>query len=551
MGKKKWQETYYDIPEYETIKEMIVKGMEVGGDKREFDYEDRDGNPQSATFRMTWERVSALGTYFYLKGIDGKKKISILADNSYEWIVGYYAGILGGNVVIPLDCKLPYDELAGQLMNCECDSIIVSEKHYEQLGQILAVEGMQQLTVFRIEEFEDYYKEGASALEAGDTRCIDFEVVPEDLCCIVYTSGTTGRSKGVMLSHKNLCASANGSCKVNHGGHAIGFLPLNHTYSWVSALFAGLIITEYGYICPSLKTIQRDLQEQKPYNFAAVPLAVETIYERIWKTAQKRGKDKVLEKGVKLSKALMKVGIDRRRKIFSEIIDNLGGNLNFIISGGAALPPEVEEGMYNFGIPIINGYGITECSPSVTCNRIDNIKFGSVGLPFPCNEIKINNPDETGVGEIYVKGDNVMMGYYNDPEATAAVFDDGWLKTGDYGWIDEDGFLFFRGRKKNLMVTKGGKNVSPEELEDKLYCFPYVAEVLVYQDKNDAITAEFFLKEDEYPDARARLKEDLREFNNKMPIFKQIVKTKIRDEEFPKTTTLKIVRNYEGGKINQ
>ena len=200
--------------------------------------------------------------------------------------------------------------------------------------------------------------------------------------------------------------------------------------------------------------------------------------------------------------------------------------------------------MYEFGIQIINGYGITECSPAVTCNRLDKFKFGSAGVPLPCNEIKINNPDEDGVGEIYVRGTNVMMGYYDDPEATAEAFDGDWFKTGDYGYIDEDGFLFFKGRKKNLIVLSNGKNVSPEEIEDKLSVIDYVKEVVVY-DENGYITAEFFLDTVSTPDAKERIKKDVNEINKKMPMYKQVARVKTRDSEFPKTTTLKILRNYK------
>ena len=239
----------------------------------------------------------------------------------------------------------------------------------------------------------------------------------------------------------------------------------------------------------------------------------------------------------------MKLGIDKRRKIFKQILDNLGGNLTMIICGGANLDPKYEKGMHDFGIEIYNGYGITECSPAITCNRPDKYKFGSVGVPIDCCEIKIHEPDEEGVGEIYVKGTNVMVGYYGEPEATAEAFDGEWFKTGDYGRIDEDGFLFMVGRKKNLIVLSNGKNVSPEELEDKLSTIDYVKEVLVYEE-NKQIVAEFFLDEEDYPDARSRIKDDVNEFNRKMPLFKNIGKVKIRDDEFPKTTTLKIVRKY-------
>ena len=256
------------------------------------------------------------------------------------------------------------------------------------------------------------------------------------------------------------------------------------------------------------------------------------------------GKEELLKKGLKISNFLMKFGIDIRRKIFGMVIDNLGGNLDMIICGGAYLDPKYEKGLYDLGIDVFNGYGLTECSPVITCNHPGKFKFGSVGTPLDCCEIKIHEPDEDGVGEVYVRGDNVMVGYYGEPEATAQAFDGGWFKTGDYGRIDKDGFLFMVGRKKNLIVLSNGKNVSPEELEEKLMtAIPYIKEVLVYEEDRK-IVGEFFLNEEDYPDAKKTLKEDVNEFNARMPIFKRINKVRTRDDEFPKTTTLKIVRKY-------
>ena len=346
-----------------------------------------------------------------------------------------------------------------------------------------------------------------------------------------------------MLSHKNVASNVSASCRDFKGGHGLGFLPLNHTYSWVAGLFACLVFSEWGYICTNLMHIYKDIKRYKPMNFAAVPLAVEMIYNNIISTAKRKGTYDTLMKGVKTSENFMKSGLDRRREMFHEIHENLGGNLEYILCGGAHLDEEIEKFMFYIGIQIVTGYGLTECSPCVTVSRKYDYKFGSVGIVLDCNEIMIHDPDENGVGEIYVKGDNVMMGYYGDEEATASVFDGEWFKTGDLGYIDEEDFLFFRGRKKNLIILSNGKNVSPEEIEDKLYTIEYVKEVLVYE-KNGLITAEFFLDEEKYPDCRDLLKEDVDRINENLAEFKQIQQTVIRDTEFPKTTTLKIMRKY-------
>ena len=532
-----------NIPEYSTIKEIVVKGTAMGGDKKQFVFLDKNKNECTRNYNQSWREISSIGTFFFLHGLKNQTKIAIIGENCYEWMVAYYATLCGGNITVPMDCKLPADDLADQLIRCDCDALVYTEKFEEMVKGFKANPQMPVKQYFCIGDFQKFLDEGAAALDAGDTSFADAEVKPEDLACIAYTSGTTGKSKGVMLTHKNIASNCSSSCRILSGRHAIGFLPLNHTYAWVSALFSTYIVTEWGYLCDGIKDIQGDLKKYKPYNFSAVPLVVETIYDRIWKTARKTGREDILKKGLKISNFLMKLGIDKRRKIFKQILDNLGGNLTMIICGGANLDPKYEKGMHDFGIEIYNGYGITECSPAITCNRPDKYKFGSVGVPIDCCEIKIHEPDEEGVGEIYVKGTNVMVGYYGEPEATAEAFDGEWFKTGDYGRIDEDGFLFMVGRKKNLIVLSNGKNVSPEELEDKLSTIDYVKEVLVYEE-NKQIVAEFFLDEEDYPDARSRIKDDVNEFNRKMPLFKNIGKIKIRDDEFPKTTTLKIVRKH-------
>ncbi|MBQ3006435.1 MAG: AMP-binding protein [Clostridia bacterium] len=532
-----------NIPDYSTLKEIIVTGTKRGGDKRMVMYLDREKNMCEMSYNQMWRKICGLGTYFKSLGLVEHKKIAIIGENVIEWVIAYYAVLCGGNINVPMDYKLPAEDLADQLIRCGCDALVYTAKFSSMVEEFKKDEKMPVRHWFCIDDFDSFIENGLKIYDGGDKSFEDIEVKPDDLACISYTSGTTAKSKGVMLSHKNIASNCVAACRAHSGRHVIGFIPLNHTYAWVSALFATYIVIEWGYMCDSIKDIQKDLVKIKPYNFSAVPLVVETIYDKIWKTARKTGREDVLKKGLKISNFLMKLGIDKRRKIFKTILDNLGGNLDMIICGSANLDSKYEKGMHDFGIDVFNGYGLTECSPGVTCNRADRFKFGSVGTPLDCCEIKIVNPDDEGVGEIYVKGTNVMVGYYGDPEATAAAFDGEWLKTGDFGRIDKDGFLFMVGRKKNLICLSNGKNVSPEELEDKLRRIDYVAEVLVYAD-DKKIIGEFFLNEEDYPDARERLKGDVDAFNRKMPSFKNINKIIIRDEEFPKTTTLKIARKY-------
>ena len=534
---------YAQFPDIDTLKGIVLFGAEQGKDKKQFMFYNFDGEVETKTFNQVFHDVKGLGQYLYKLGLRGKK-VAVLSENSYYWIACYYSIITGKMTSIPLDPKLPYDELTELMVRSGCDAIYYSDEYTPAVEMMKNDPEVKITEYIKIEDFYSLIDEGYKALESGEEDYLKDEVLPDDLAFIVYTSGTTGKSKGVMLTQNNVASDTVASCRAMTGGHAIGFLPLHHAFSWVGALFSGCLLTEWGFICRSLKDIQKDMLTYHPQNFSAVPLAVETIYKKIWFTAKKTGRDQILAKGLKISNTLMKLGIDKRRKIFSEIIKNLGGELEIIVCGGAYLDEKYEKGMYDFGIQIINGYGITECSPAVTCNRLDNFKFGSAGIPLACNEIKINEPDEEGVGEIYVKGTNVMKGYYNDPEATAAAFDGDWFKTGDYGYIDEDGFLFFRGRKKNLIVLSNGKNVSPEEIEDKLSTIEYVKEVVVY-DEGGYITAEFFLDTVGTPDAKDRIKNDVNVINKNMPLYKQVSRVKTRDTEFPKTTTLKILRNYK------
>lgn len=532
------------IPEYETIREIVVKGTAAGGDRKQFMFLDKNKEMKEINYNQTWKLISSLGTYFFSKGLKGGKKIALISENVIEWAFAYYAILVGGNVCVPMDAKLSHDDLEDQLIRCDCDGIVYSGKFAGFAESLKSNPAINTKEYFCMDNFEEYYAEGEKLIAGGDDSFEKVEINPDDLACICYTSGTTGKSKGVMLTHRNIASNCSASCRVLTGRHAIAFLPLHHTLSWVSALYATYIVTEWGYLCDSLKDIQNDIVKIKPYNFTGVPLVVETIYDKVWKTARKMGKEDLLKKGLKISNFLMKFGIDIRRKIFKMVIDNLGGNLDMVICGGAYLDPKYEKGLYDLGIDVFNGYGLTECSPVITCNHPAKFKFGSVGTPLDCCEIKIHEPDENGVGEIYVKGKNVMVGYYKDPEATADAFDGEWFKTGDYGRIDKDGFLFMVGRKKNLICLSNGKNVSPEELEEKLMtAIPYIKEVLVYEE-DKRIYAEFFLNVEDYPDAKDRIKADVNEFNKKMPLFKQIAKVRTRDDEFPKTTTLKIVRKY-------
>lgn len=533
---------FADFPTMDTVKDIIIYGAKNGKDKKQYAFKDFDGKYCEKSFNQTFHDATGLGQLLYSLGMR-EKKVAILSENSYYWIAAFYAITLGKMTSVPLDPKLTSAELVELMVRSGCNAIFYTEEFSKTIEMMKQNPDVKITEYLKLEDFDKLVQAGHDELAAGAENFLNDTVEPDHLGFIVYTSGTTGKSKGVMLSQKNVALDTVATGHAMTAGQTVAFLPFNHTLSWGSALFASPLLVEWGYICGSLRNLQKDMFDYHPQHITAVPLAVETIYKKIWFTAKKEGKDKKLETGIKISKFLMKFGIDIRRKLFKEVIDNLGGNLEMIICGGAFLDPKYENGLYDMGIQVINGYGTTECSPIVTCNRLNNFKFGSAGCALECNEIKIDEPDEEGVGEVMVKGSNVLMGYYDDPESTQEAFDGDWFKTGDYGYIDDDGFLYLRGRKKNLIILSNGKNVSPEEIEDKLMNIEYVKEVVVYEE-NGAITAEFFLDTVEYPDAKDNIKKDVRAVNMQLPSYKQVTKTKLRDVEFPKTTTLKIKRKY-------
>ena len=531
----------YEIPDVCTLRELVDHGREKGEFVTAF-YRGRH-NDQPITFGDCSQIIERLGTSLLSRDLHSDH-IAIIGENSTEWVLSFLAVTNSGNVAVPLDRGLPYEDLAELVLHCDCRAIIYSEKSRRTI-EFLQGLGKPYIDIMYmpLSEFDAYVAAGARLLDEGNSQFKDVgETIERDtLASIVYTSGTSGRMKGVMLSHSNLASDTVGACRNAEAENAQLLLPLHHTFAWSSQMLAAFIYVKDLHISGDLKHILRDFQRNRPQNVAAVPMIVDMLYKGILDTAKRNGSDKKLRRGIRLSRFLMKFGIDRRRSLFREVHERFGDRLALIICGGAALDPETEKGLYDLGIQVLNGYGITECAPIVSVNRNHHYKFGSVGLPISCNRIKIEDPDENGVGEIMVAGSNVMLGYYKDPEATEAAFDGEWFRTGDYGRIDEDGFLFITGRKKNLIILANGENVMPEELEMKLGRLEYVVDVVCYEEKG-SITAEFYLDEEHFPDARSRLKEDIGIFNRTMPMQKNINEVKIRDIPFEKTTTKKIKR---------
>lgn len=523
---------YNIIPDFTDIKDMIYKNSKTYADAEIIQYE-RAGSRISVTYKKLRSDIDALGTYFYLKGLNGGKRIAVVGENSYEWIVTYFAAIMGANIIEPFDKELQTGELATLIKAGECDALMYSSK------KAAVIEILDGMDTFCMDDFEKITAEGRKAIEDGNDEFIKKNIVIDDVCSIIFTSGTTGNPKGVMLSQRNLMSDAKHSLEtLTFPKGTVAILPMNHTFGFMANILTQLWVGYPIYVNNSLKTILKDIQAAKPGHLSLVPLFLENFYKNIWRTAEKKGKAGALKKLIAVSNGMRKVGIDMRKTLFKSVLEAFGGNLEMLISGGAPIDDELVKGFDDFGIRVINGYGITECSPIVSINRECWSKLGTVGIPIPGVHVRIENPDENGEGEICIKGDIVMQGYYNNPEETEKALKDGWFNTGDIGSLDEDGFLSITGRKKNLIILDNGKNVYPEELETLIGRVENVTEVVVYEE-DSLITAEIYT---ENPEAKDSIKAAVQKLNKDIAGYKQIRKIKFRSVEFEKTSTKKIKR---------
>lgn len=542
-GSDTWRYNFVkNYPLYEhtlvpTLKELVAFCAEKYGSRPAFQYTNRKTDVVVDYIQFQAE-VEALGTYFFSCGCR-HCHIAVFGENSYEWILTYFSVVCGRNVIVPIDKDLSAKEIAQLLKDSDCRVMVYSQTYEDIIDELRAM-GMDDIEFISMKTIPALLKEVKQLSEDRRTEYLGTVVAPDDLASIVYTSGTTGKSKGVMLTHFNLCSCAHGACcNVLNTGPVLLVLPLHHTFGLVASVFSVMYYGNPVYINQSLKKASQDFQKAKPQLVFVVPLILETLYKSIWLTAKKQGKDKALRVAISVSDTLMKFGIDLRKQLFKSVISSLGGNLDLIVSGGAPLDEKYVKAFRSFGITVLNGYGITECSPIVAVNRNQFAVPGSVGLPLCCNEVKISEE-----GEILVKGNNVMLGYYHDQKSNDEVFVDGWFRTGDLGFLDEYGALHITGRIKNLIILSNGENIPAEGIEALISNIPYVKEVIAYGE-NDLIVAEMFLDEDT-PNAKQQIHEDIKALNQKLPLVKNIGKVVVRDTEFPKTTTKKIKRNYGG-----
>lgn len=552
----------YEVDPISDIRDMVNKSCAKYADRSAFKTK-RNGKYESVTYGAFCEDYNALGTALLARGLGGKK-IAVIGENRYEWAVSYTAVVCGLGVVVPFDKELPGEELLTLMEIAEVDAVIVSPKYREKVTGEAEKLGDKKPAIFDMEaDLPGLMEKGREMLRAGDTSYKKLPIDPNVMSILLFTSGTTGVAKGVMLSHAQVCDNLyhmSSMCKIYPTDVFLSVLPLHHTYECTCGFLCAIYSGSAVAYCEGLRHLANNLVESGATMLLGVPLLFENIHATIWKKAEKSKSAGKLRFAIKLNNALRKVGIDLSRKLFKEIYAGIGPDLRLLVSGAAAIDPKVIKGMQDFGLLMIQGYGLTECAPIAALNRDYYFDNASAGLPLPGVEIKIDNPDENGNGEILIKGPNLMMGYYQNAEATNEAIKDGWFYSGDVGHIDKRGFVFITGRKKNVIITKNGKNVFPEELETYLNRCPYISESLV-SGKFDAKSGDVLISAQIIPDedavaaalgenpgedaVLALLSAEIDKINDTVQNFKRIAEFKIRKEAFKKTTTQKIRRHLE------
>lgn len=510
----------------------------------------------SYTYEQLRNDVYALGTKLIDMGLKDKH-IAIVGENSYNWIVSYLAIITGVGVAVPLDKELDSEQISKLLEKGDASAVLFSKGFLSSIDEIIENSKLEFAACLndtdKYTDVQTLINEGRQLINEGSTVYEDSIVNVNELNVIMFTSGTTGFNKGVMISQNNLLVNIEVACKAFGIYHkTVAVLPFHHIYENVCGMIAPITVGMTLFINDSLKYLSKDLKLAQPELEIMVPLFLETMEKSIRVELKRMNLEKTFENSIKFSNFLLKFGIDLRRLLFRKVHANFGGKLKAIVCGGAALKPELITFFGDIGITIHNGYGITECTPLISVNLNKKGDHFSVGKIFSSCQVKIDNKNEEGIGEILVKGPNVMMGYYKDDESNEKSFTNGWFRTGDYGSIDADKNLVICGRKKNLIVLSNGKNVHPEELEGYIYeMMPYVKESLVYIDKNkkgsEVISTYVYLDQDfssgkSLEELESILKEDLKKVNKKLPSFKKIQHIYIKEEEFEKNSSKKIIR---------
>ena len=516
-----------------------------------------DKETVAVTYQQLRDDVLALGTELLSMGLHGKH-CAVIGKNSYNWVRTYFALLSIGAVMVPLDRDWGAEELADTVKKADTAIIIADCDIDEKIKKVSELSGTDRLVSLDGEgddSIAGLVEAGKIKAQGGDSSYFDVEIDPTVMSLLVFTSGTTGKGKGVMLSQRNILSDlADIIPYIDFSRKCMNVLPPHHTYGSSVTIYGQASIGCEIYISSGIRYVPKELKEFAPGHIVVVPLYVETFYRKVLAGIRDSGKEGLVRKMMKLSNALRKIGIDLRKKFFGKILASFGGELNMIITGGAPINQEIIDTFDAIGVTVLNGYGITECAPLISVNHNNYIVNGSVGPVIDIDEVKIDEPNEDGEGEILVKGPNVMLGYYKDEETTAAAFDeDGFFRTGDYGKLGENRVITITGRKKNLIILSNGKNVYPEEIENEFSSVPGVLEIIVYEGQSkrglehNKIVAEIYpdkdyLEKNGITDAYAHLKPYIDKYNRTAVPYKKIDILKVREEEFPKNTLRKILR---------
>ena len=566
----------YDAEKFNNIRDIMANAVKLYPNNIAFKIKHKDGKNVSytdITYTDFQKEINEFGAGLMALGYKDKR-VAVIGKNSYPWALTYCAVLGGLGVLVPLDKGLPEAEIELSLRRSKAE-VIVFDKEYEEIINRILQSGTTSLnkcicmTDTDIEGFttiEAVEKIGKDELAKGNNEYLNAEIDCKKMAAIIFTSGTTSMAKAVMLSQENIASNIyNLNCVeyIDPTDINMAFLPFHHTFG-STGLLLFMSRGATNVFCDGLRYIQDNMKEYHVSCFVCVPLLIESIYKKVMHQIEKQGKMKKFQTGMKISKFLLKFKIDIRKKLFKEIYDNLGGNLRFVVSGASAIDRTVAEGFNDLGFLTVQGYGLTETAPVLVAENVKNIRYGSIGLPLPEVDIKIDNPNEEGIGEIIAKGPNVMLGYYEDEEATNAVIDkDGWFHTGDLAYMDKDGFIFIAGRQKNVIVLKNGKNVYPEELEQLISDLPYVAENMVFgMPKDDDLVVsvkivynEIYVKQKYGDISEDELKEiiwkDVKDINSRLTTYKHIKNLVITNEPMIKTTTAKVKRFEEMKKMNE
>ena len=568
------RERYFSAVEFKDIKGIIYNSAKQYAKNTAFilkHKEDKKVTYENITYKKLLQDINAFGTQLYEMGLKDKR-IAIVGRNRYEWVITHLSNLLGGIVSIPLDKELQVDELESCLERSKADVVVFDEKYTENIEEIKKRQNTKLQTYICMTEKEGYQNfwdlkaQGEKLIKQGKKEYTKVKIDENKMGILLFTSGTTSKSKAVMLSQHNIASNVYAMLLVEKflpTDVNLAFLPFHHIFGSTEmiVMLASGIATAFP---DGLRYVAQNLREYKVSLFVGVPLLVEAIYRNIEKEVEKQGKTKVINLAKKVSNALLKCHIDVRKKMFKSIFDALGGNMRFIISGGAPLDQKVAKGFNDLGIELVQGYGLTETSPVIAAENAYKKRSGSIGFPMDNVELEIVDKDENGIGELRVKGPNVMLGYYENEEETKRVIRDGWFYTGDLGYIDKDGFIFLTGRQKDMIVLKNGKKVFPEELETLINRLELVKECIVYgmpdeKDKNDLklsvkIVYDKDVVKEKYPNTteeelRKIIWEQIKEINKTFPPYKYIKNMILTDQELIKTTTQKIKRQEEIKKI--